>query len=479
MNTNNPTPCVALVGHIDHGKSSLLDALSGLSTTEKEAGGITQALNVATVTTAEDRTVTLLDTPGHQAFSTLRGQGVCAADIALLVVSAVDGVQEQTVEVYKAIQKNHTPCIVAITKTDAPGANIRKVEQDLASNGILTEKTGGTIPLVEVSAKERRGLDGLLEMIFLLSDMRDADTKSPDGTVLDVFKEPRGGVRVSVRLIGKPLYKGDTVIAGNARATVRVMRNTDGNIITMAQAGDIVHLYGFSEIPDPGKALRVITDKKEVKKLVSTKQSPDMPADMEGEEKIPCIVKTRAAGTVDALKKILTEEKLPFVISPQSGIGDVTENDARTAATTNAFILAFSVSTDTHAKSMIARENITIYTTDVIYDAIEYFKRIYNKRHEQPEQRQISGTAKIIRVFKTNKEGGIYGARIVGDGIFYRQKDVGVTRSGSQITTCFMKTIEQKNIQKETVSGEKTEFAFSSRCPMTLMIGDTIQSSKQ
>lgn len=468
------TLCVALVGHIDHGKSSLLDALSELSTVEKEVGGITQSLRVREIISKNGRKITLLDTPGHKSFSEMRSRGVCAADIALLIVSAEDGTKEQTVEAYTTLKNNNIPCMVVLTKIDSTSAHIQKTKQELSIHGILIEGSGGTIPYVEVSAKEKKGLNDLLETMSLLADMREDNRDIKDGIVFDIFKDPKKGVSILIRLFDKSLTIGDVVLVGNTYTTVRLINSPDGTLLKKAEMGDVVVLYGFNNTPEIGKDI-IITNKKEARKTIAgiAPLSISPTIDKKQEQSISYLIKSHTIGFIDAIKSICAEGGIPIVVCSQSGVGNVTENDARFAATTQSSILAFGVDIDKHAQQIVERGGVDIYTTDIIYNAFDYLKEKTNTKNR--EKKKVLGSAKIIRVFQTSKEGGIYGARIVGEGIFKVKGNISVVRSGSQIFFCSVETIEQKNTQQESVQGEKTEFACSLRCAETLMVGDTIQ----
>ena len=457
--------CVAVVGHIDHGKSTLLEALSGIPL-QKEVGDITQSIYVFPVKSKEGVAFSFLDTPGHAIFSDIRARAIDASDVAVLVVSAEEGVKEQTKESFKLLSESSTPFIVALTKVDSSNTDIHKTKTSLSEAHIFVEGMGGDIPVVEVSAKKKKGLDALLELLNLLSETSTKKEKEGEGIVLDIEKEKGGRVKTLILVTKKTTQKGGYIATKSGAATT--IQDAQGKTKDTYFSGEIISTYGLADAR-LGEVCSFYATKKEIP--VPATQPPTLqPIVRKRKEKqSTCIIKAKHMSTLQAIEDDIQRKEIPIRIVKQE-TGEVTEKDVQLAITTESFILAFAVKTDKHADHLATQNNIPIHTTDIIYTAMEIIEKEHNVFTTKNTKKDIQGDAKIIRIFKN----GIYGARIQ-KGTFEVHKKVYVLRAGKKIGEGTIQSIQQKNTDCESVEGEKTEFAFSAEINCTIELGDTLQ----
>ena len=343
-------PVVCIMGHVDHGKSTLLQFVKKINITDSEAGGITQKIGAYeiehTKENGEKRAITFLDTPGHEAFKAIRARGASVADIAILLVSAEDGVKPQTIDAYKCITGAKIPYLVAINKIDKPGADIEKTKQSLAENEIYLEGYGGDIPWSAISAKTGEGVPAMLEIIDLLaeiSEIKGDETTSAEGFIIESHLDQRRGPAGSLIVKNGTLKKGDFLVSGEAMAPVRIMEDDKGKNVDIAIMGKPIRITGWSQIPEAGLPFQVTKTKKEAEAIIEKNKLEgrnakglvkSIPIDAtEGTITIPIIIKADATGTIDAilheLKKLQSEKTKLRLIS--QGIGEISETDAKTA----------------------------------------------------------------------------------------------------------------------------------------------------
>jgi len=447
-NLPNRPPVIVVMGHIDHGKSTLLDYIRKADFTSKaakseprpiagrEAGGITQHIGAYETEIEHEgkkRKITFLDTPGHEAFSQMRMRGATVADIAILVVAADDGVQPQTIEAHNTIKEANIPFIVAINKMDKPGADAEKIKTQLAENGIYVEGYGGNVPFAKISAKTGEGAPELLDIALILADMENllADGKqNAEGVIIESNMDPKRGISSTLLIKNGTLKKGMFVLAGKAMSPIRILENFLGQPIEEASFSSPVRITGFNELPAIGDEFKAYADKNEAEKAMEkvkeTAQTKikDSKQNIEEENKITIkmIIKTDAAGSLEALEKELTklkDEEIGIELL-KGGVGNINEDDARFSsarlpdgqASKNTVILGFNVATDPSAKEIIDRNGIPTFTSDIIYKISDWLKEEIAKRKAEIPREEIIGVAKILKTFSRQKNKQVIGGRV-------------------------------------------------------------------
>ncbi len=416
-------PVVAVLGHVDHGKSSLLEAIKDLKITDKESGGITQHMG-AYMVDHEGEKITFIDTPGHAAFTAMRSRGAEVADIGILVVAADEGVKKQTKEAIKHLKDAEVPFLVAFNKMDKRGTNVEKVKKELSLEGIMVESYGGDVPCVEVSAKEKRGMDELLEMVTLLSEMEEikADyNKKAEGVVIETHVHPKKGVNATLLVKEGVLRKGDIIGTDCCFGSVRKMKNFKGEEIEEATPSTPARTSGLKMNPHVGEKFKVFESKSEARKSrISEGGVVDFSEEFNQNGKsLNLIIKADVLGSLEAIKNTL--EKLPRekigINVVDAGIGEVGENDVDMAKTCDGKILAYRVKTDKIAKDLARQGNIQIKEFDVIYNLIEAVKEEMRSLLETETVQEKMGNVKVLEVFKTDKKRQILGGKAIGGDI--------------------------------------------------------------
>lgn len=453
-------PVVGIFGHIDHGKSTLLDYIRKTNITEKEAGGITQHISAYEVTHKDEkgelRRITFIDTPGHAAFKAMRVRGARVADIAVLVVSAEDGVKPQTLEALSAILESKTPYIVAINKIDKPNANIERTKQNLLENGVYIEGYGGNIPAVAVSAKTGEGIPALLDMILLVADLENltGDLKEKaEGVVIESSLDTKKGIVATLIIKKGTLSKGEFVVAGESFAPVRIIENFLGKPIDSATFSSPVRIIGWSSLPSAGESFRTSESKREAEetiRLASEKRKENRGTDVsptEGVVYVPVVIKADVLGSVEAieheLRKIETEKVKIKIVS--EGAGAITENDVKLlTGVEGGIVLGFSVRADGRAVELAERQRVTIQTFDIIYKLTEWMALILLERTPKVEVEEERGSIRILKVFSKTKDKQVIGGKVesgviaLNDRVKIMRRDVEIGRG----------TIEELQLQK-------------------------------
>ncbi len=420
-------PVVVVVGHIDHGKSTLLDYIRKTNIVDKEAGGITQHLSAYELVhkdeTGADRKITFLDTPGHEAFSDMRNRGAKVADIAILMVSAEDSVKAQTIEALNSIKASGAPFIVAINKIDKPGANIEKVKMDLAEHEVYVEGYGGSVPFVPISAKVGTGVDDLLSMILLVADLAEltGDATLPaEGLVIESNLDPKRGISATLLVKNGTVKKGEWILAGTSLVPTRIMENFLGKPVDSATFSSPIKLTGFDVLPVVGSSFRSFSSKKDAEKAQAELTSNEGAAVADevyasSVKVIPLIVKTDAAGTGDAVVKEikkLDDDTVKFKII-EKGVGSIGEGDMKKAmAHPDTIIIGFTVKLDARAEDMRQKGGVTVELFDIIYKINEYLEGVKEARRPRVETMEIEGTLKVIRVFSKTKDKQVVGGKV-------------------------------------------------------------------
>ncbi len=385
-------PVIAVMGHVDHGKTSLLDAIRESDVVQGEAGGITQHISAYQITHG-DRLMTFLDTPGHEAFAALRQHGADLTDVAVIVVAADDGVKPQTKEAIRFAQNAGVKMIVAMNKMDKPSADANRVKQDLSDNGLLTEEWGGDTIVVEVSATKNTGIDKLLDMILLVADVEElkAEADIPaEGIIIEAHKEQGRGAVATALVEHGTLEKGSFIVAGGTYAKIRTLETTIGKPIENAGPSTPVTISGFKSLPRFGDTILAVSTEKEARKMAeeNSQKETDGRLDMSSTELIAMIDKQREQqafnviiksdvqgslkSVVDSLATLENKEVIARVVG--KGVGDITESDVMMAASSGATIYGFSVDLPIGVKKLAAREGVTIRVYKVIYELIDDVK---------------------------------------------------------------------------------------------------------
>ncbi len=448
-------PVVTVMGHVDHGKTSLLDAVRHTKVTASEAGGITQHIGAYQVT-HNGKKISFLDTPGHEAFTAMRARGARVTDVAILVVAADDGVKPQTIEAINHAKAAEVPIVVAINKIDKPDANPERVKQQLIEHGLVAEEWGGDTIMVPVSALTGEGLDDLLEMILLVAEVNELKAnpkRKARGTIIESRLDKGRGPVATVLVQNGTLNTGDVLVAGGVFARVRAMVDHKGRRVKKAGPSTPVEVLGFSDVPAAGEPFYVIDDEKVARQIAGKRQERKRIEDMktggrlsledvfkriqEGDVKeLPLIIKGDVQGSVEALsqalEKLSTEEVKVHLV--HQGVGAITESDIMLASTANAIIIGFNVRPDVNARKAAERENVDVRLYQVIYDATSDVKAALSGLLD-PEYREVLlGHAEVRKVFKASKVGTIAGCYVT-DGKISRDAGVRVLRDGRIVFT--------------------------------------------
>ena len=467
-------PVVVVMGHVDHGKTSLLDAIRKTSVTAEEAGGITQHIGAYTVD-VNGNMVTFLDTPGHAAFTSMRARGAKSTDIAILVVAADDGIMPQTIESINHAKAAKVPIIVAINKMDKPTANPDKIKEQLTKYDLIPEEWGGDTIICPISAKTGLGLDNLLEMVVLTAEVQDLKAnpnRRGKGTVIEARLDKSRGPIATLLVQNGTLKQGDIIIAGTAVGRVRVMTNDKGRTVKAAGPSQPVEITGLADVPTPGDEFDAVTDERMARELVEQRRQAEKDAAaklqqkvtldnlfarmQEGEMKeLPLIVKADVQGSAEAVKasleKISNEEVRVRVI--HTGVGAVNESDVLLASTSGAIIVGFNVRADAGAQASIARSNVDIRYYRVIYDAINEIEAAMKGMLAPKYEEVVIGHAEVRMTYKVSAIGTIAGC-MVKDGKVTRDSQVRVLRDNIVIHEGEVGSLQRfKDAAKEVTAG--------------------------
>ena len=491
-NKTSRPPVVAIMGHIDHGKSTLLDYIRSSNTVAGEAGGITQHLSAYEVehTTSEGKAarITFLDTPGHAAFSAIRVRGAHVADIAVLVVSAEDGVKTQTLEALETIKEEKIPYIVAINKIDKPGASVDRTKQNLAESEIYVEGWGGDIPSVPISALKGDGVDDLLDTMVLLSDLEElsGDTSSKaSGIVIESNMDPKKGMSATLIVKDGTLKKGQFVASGDAISPVRIMLDHTGKNLDEATFSTPISIVGWNTLPAVGSVFETFESKKEAEAFAAenaalqTKIKNPLPEFKNGEEKkiIPLIIKTDTAGSSDAviqeISKINPDDRITTHVL-YAEIGSVSEGDVKTAAAhKDTVILSFHTKLDNSISLLAERMDVELESFDIIYELTEWLEKALKERTPLSMIEEVTGEAKLIRKFSSQKTKHVVGGKVVTGG-FELGKEVKIVRRDEEIGKGVIKELQQQKSKVTSIS--EGEFGMMIESKIDIVEGDRIHA---
>ena len=443
-------PVVVVMGHVDHGKTSLLDRIRKTDVARKEKGGITQHIGASQVELSSGKKITFLDTPGHEAFTTLRARGAKVADIAVLVVAADDGVMPQTVEAINHAKDAGIPIIVAVNKIDLPQANPDKVLRELSEHGLIPEEWGGDTPVVKVSAKTGEGIDELLEMITLVAELEELKANPKGKTkavIIETKLDPKRGPVATAIVQNGTLKIGDIFVAGATYGRVRAMIDDKGRRLREAPPGTPVEILGFEELPEPGDILIVVPDEKTARTLAEQRKRQKEQEKLKGTalrleeiyekiqsgelKELKVVLKADTIGSIEALKKALEElstDKVKVSII-HSGVGAISESDIMLAKASGAIVIGFNTRPNPAARKLLEEEKVDVRTYGVIYDAVEDVKKALEGLLEPEKVEEILGQAEVRATFKIKKVGTVAGCYVL-DGKLVRGAKARLIREG-------------------------------------------------
>ena len=475
-------PVVCVMGHVDHGKTSLLDCIRNTHVTDREAGGITQHIG-AYVVTINDQKITFLDTPGHEAFTAMRMRGANATDIAILVVAADDGVMPQTVEAINHAKAAGVEIIVAINKIDKPSANIERVKQELSEYELIPEDWGGSTIFVPVSAHAGEGIETLLEMILLTAEVAELKAnpkRMARGLVIEAELDKGKGPVATILVQKGTLHVGDFIAAGACSGKVRAMMDDKGRRVKEAGPSTPVEILGLNDVPNAGEILVATENDKEAKHFAATFVSENKNRLLEETKakmslddlftqiqagnlkELPLIVKADVQGSVEAVKqslvKLSNEEVVVKVI--HGGVGAINESDVTLASASNAIIIGFNVRPDVTAKAIAEQEGVDLRLYRVIYQAIEDVEAAMKGMLDPVYEEKVIGHAEVRQTFKSSDVGTIAGGYVL-DGIFQRNCKVRITRGEEQIYEGVLASLKRfKDDVKEVKAGYECGLVF-------------------
>ncbi len=491
-------PVVAVMGHVDHGKTSLLDAIRGSAVVKGEAGGITQHISAYQVKSGE-RLITFLDTPGHEAFAALREHGAQLTDVVIIVIAADDGIKPQTIEAIRFARKAGVKMIVAVNKIDKEGADVNRIKQQLSEHDLLVEEWGGDTVVVEVSAKTGKGIPELLEMILLVADVEDlrADVDVPAaGLVIEAHMEQgRGPVAIALVEAGR-LKAGDFIVAGTTYARIRNLESTDGKKLKEALPSTPVVLTGFKSLPEFGDEFGAVKDEKTARNQAASqanKQQSGSKLNINSTElirminrtnklsELNVIVKADVQGSltsvVDSLKALDTEEVAVRVVG--SGVGAITENDVHMAHTSKAIVYGFNVTLPASIKQSASRDKVSIRLYHVIYELLDDAKTEMSKLLAPEVVETELGRLVVKGVFKTTKSEVICGGEVT-KGKLTVPALAKVMRGNEQIAEVEVTNLKRgPQDTKEVVEGEMCGMSLKTESKLDLQVDDRLELIKR
>ncbi len=468
-------PVVTVMGHVDHGKTSLLDAIRSTQVAEGEAGGITQHIGSYRISLGEGKVVTFLDTPGHEAFTAMRARGASVTDIVILVVAADDGVMPQTIEAINHAKAAQVPIIVAVNKIDKPEANLENVKRQLSEHGLLAEDWGGDILFTGVSAKTKEGIEGLLELLFLQAEVLSL-TSNPNKLAKGVIVEAKldkGRGPVATALVQEgTLRVGDAVVAGNFFGKIRAMITDRGEEVQEALPGWPVEILGLEGVPSASDSFQALEDEKAAREVVGHRKTKardqklssagkmsleDLFSQMQSGDvkELPVILKADVQGSLEALQGSL--EKIPSdkvkIKTLHTGVGGITESDVNLAQASNGIIIGFNVRPDTKAREMAEQEQVEVKVYKVIYDVVDDVRKAMEGLLEPTLKENYLGRADVLQPFTVSKVGTIAGCK-VADGKIVRNANVRLLRDSVIIHEGKLNSLKRfKDDAKEVTKG--------------------------
>lgn len=485
-------PIIVVMGHIDHGKSTLLDYIRKTNVTEKETGGITQHISAYEVLhkteKGEKKRITFLDTPGHEAFQKMRFRGAEIADIAILVVSAEDGVKAQTLEALACITKSGIPYIVAITKIDKTSSNIERTKQTLIEHGVYLEGLGGQIPYVPLSAKLGDGVSDLLDMMLLIAELEELSgtpQKLAEGVVIESNLDPQKGISAALIIKDGSIKKGMFIASDSSVAPVRIMEDFMGKALSEATFSSPIRIVGWNIMPQAGAPFRTFLTRRDAEQAasetvnrVATKSPASIPpAEGEAEKAIiPIILKADVLGSLDAilheLEKLNTDRAVLKVI--QKSVGSISESDVKAASSiAGTLVIGFNTKVDNPARDFAERMGVEVKVFDIIYKLSEWLAEVVATRTPKIETEEVTGRAKILKSFSRVKDKQILGAR-VETGSLKLKASVRIIRRDVEVGRGTVVSLEQNKVAVSKID-QGNEFGAQIQSKIELLPGDYIE----
>jgi translation initiation factor IF-2 len=485
-------PVVAVLGHVDHGKSTLLDFIRKSNTVEKEAGGITQKIAAYEIERTKEgvvKKITFIDTPGHAAFTAIRQRGANVADIAILVVAADDGVKAQTLEALQQIRDAKTPFIVAINKIDKPNADMQRTIASLLEQNVFLEKYGGDVPWAAISAKIGTGVEELLDLILLVAELQElkGDASVPaEGFVIEAHRDQKRGMAATLIIKNGHIESGMAVVAGTALAPVRIMENYAGKQIKEAQLSSPIQLIGFDELPEVGASFASFERKRDAEKAQEKARvakpkpfavlAPESPENA-GRFVLPLVIRADSQGSLEAimfeLEKLGDEHSAVKLI--QSGLGTVSENDIKTAIASGEppVVVGFNVGIDSPAQVLADRDAIRVEKFEIIYKMTERLAELLKETRPKRQVEEIVGRAKVLKQFSSRKHEHVVGGSVLS-GYLAKNGVVRVLRRQIALGTGKIKNI-QTNKQNTDRVQEGSEFGTQIEADFEIAQGDVLE----
>jgi len=494
-------PIVAIMGHVDHGKTTLLDTIRKTKVAEGESGGITQHIGAYKVKKNDPsrpggqagagKWITFLDTPGHEAFSEMRSRGANVTDIIVLVVAADDGVRPQTLEVINRAKFTNTPMIVAINKVDKPEANIVRVKQELAGQGVLTEEWGGKVIACEISAKQNKGIDQLLEMILLtaeLENLRANPHGKTVGTIIESKVTQGKGATATVMVQNGTLKVGDIFAAGAAFGRVRSLEDETGRKLKEATPSTAAQISGLSEVPQAGdilqttatldeaKAIAVLVQRKNHSHKLSGKQA--IVGDVENKT-LNLILKTDVAGSLEAIKQSIAKLKNDEVKINilNEGVGEINESDVLLAGSSKAVVIGFRTKVNPKAINLAKQKKVIIDSYDVIYELLEDVTSAVIKMFTPELEKHVLGKAKVLAIFMTEKGQMIIGGR-VEEGMLKKVSHITIWRADVELGRGEIEELQQSKVMAKSIAAGE-EFGMKIKTSVKILAGDVLESFEE
>lgn len=479
-------PVVVVMGHVDHGKTKLLDAIRETNVVDQEAGGITQHIGAYQVKT-HDRLITFLDTPGHEAFKAMRSRGGQIADVAILVVAADDGLQPQTLESISVIQKENLPFIVAINKIDKEGADLDKVKQQLTEINLTPEDWGGNTICQPISAKLKTGINELLDLILLVVDMNELkadDSGAAVGTIIESHIDKSEGPVATVLVQAGTLKIGDTFVVGAVSGKIKTLKNWNNQDVKNATPSTPVKILGLKQAPVIGEILEVVIDKKEFKTKSKNlngyqsnrnKNSSNNNSSDENASILNLIIKADVLGSAEAIEESLNKIKVPDtkVKVLKKGLGQITEADVLNAEATGALIIGFHIKENKNIISLASDKNVKILHFDIIYKLLEDIERRLETIKIKKTVHNISGKLQVLAIFKTEKNSMIIGGKVI-DGKIIKNSKIKVLRKDEIEAVGELKNLQAgKENVSEVLAG--TEAGLEYKGDPIIQVGDMLE----
>jgi len=444
-NIRSRPPIVVVLGHVDHGKTTLLDTIQKTNVVEKEAGGITQHIGAYQIK-HNDKLITFIDTPGHEAFSQMRSRGAKVADIAILVIAVEEGIKPQTKEVISYIKKGKIPVIVALNKTDKPQANPEKVVGELEKEELVVEERGGKVPAVKISAKESTGIDELLEMILLVAEMEElkADIEKPaNGVVVESYLDSKRGATATLLVMEGILKNGQWVACGNIYGKTKILEDFQGKKIEEAKPSFPAVVIGLNDVPIVGERFEVVeseeeAEEKTAKTIVKTALPTPEVSESQSETKkqLNLILKTDVQGSLEAIEDNLKKIDLQGIGLNilKTEVSEVSEADVKTAYPANALIIGFRVKVPTDILNLAKRSGVKIRNYEVIYELFEGIKKEAAKLLEPEITKEDLGKLKVLAIFRREKTRMIVGGKVI-EGKLINKASLDVMRNEEKIAS--------------------------------------------